>query len=227
MAPTTYAPAPGHGARRRRALLIGCSYPGSSAQLNGCINDVQCIQFCLKKRFGFTDQQILVLRDDQRHPDFISTKANIYRVRCERGSCTFRWPFAGKVARGKAFRRLTGQEPTWPNWARPPPPDSQCEQHLGRALHRPVPVLTLAPHPPHPQGIQWLMADQQPGDSLFFHFSGHGSQQYDRNGDEEVSGAATLKPEKVTSQGDMAQHLCHLGPAPAQPRPALTLPCLR
>lgn len=95
MPPTTYAPAPGHGARRRRALLIGCSYPGSSAQLNGCINDVQCIQFCLKKRFGFTDQQILVLRDDQRHPDFISTKANIYRVRCERGrergSGTVRW----------------------------------------------------------------------------------------------------------------------------------------
>lgn len=131
MPPTTYAPAPGHGARRRRALLIGCSYPGSSAQLNGCINDVQCIQFCLKKRFGFTDQQILVLRDDQRHPDFISTKANIYR------------------------------------------------------------------------GIQWLMADQQPGDSLFFHFSGHGSQQYDRNGDEEDGYDETICPTDFRHAGQI------------------------
>merc|ERR1712032_973787 len=25
---------------RRRALLVGCNYPGQSAELNGCINDV-------------------------------------------------------------------------------------------------------------------------------------------------------------------------------------------
>jgi uncharacterized caspase-like protein len=34
------------------------------------------------------------------------------------------------------------------------------------------------------RGIQWLMMDQRPGDSLFFHFSGHGSQQADTSGDE-------------------------------------------
>lgn len=37
-------------------------------------------QFCLMNRFGFTEQQILILRDDTRQPDFISTKANIFRV---------------------------------------------------------------------------------------------------------------------------------------------------
>lgn len=63
-----------------------------------------------------------------------------------------------------------------------------------RALHQAVPVPTPLPTRRPPQGIQWLMADQQPGDSLFFHFSGHGSQQYDRNGDEEVGGAAKRKP---------------------------------
>ncbi|KXZ52917.1 hypothetical protein GPECTOR_8g295 [Gonium pectorale] len=122
MPPTTYAPAPGHGSRRRRAVLVGCSYAGSSAALNGCLNDVQCIKFCLEKRFGFTESQFVVLRDDSRHPDFTSTKANIYRA------------------------------------------------------------------------IQWLMTDQQPGDSLFFHFSGHGSQQYDRNGDEEDGYDETICP---------------------------------
>lgn len=34
------------------------------------------------------------------------------------------------------------------------------------------------------RGLQWLMQDQRPGDSLFFHFSGHGSQTADRSGDE-------------------------------------------
>ncbi len=27
--------------------------------------------------------------------------------------------------------------------------------------------------------LKWLVADAQPGDSLFFHFSGHGGQQED------------------------------------------------
>lgn len=74
---------------------------------------LQCIKYCLENRFGFKDSGcIVVLTDDQKHPDFTSTRANIAR------------------------------------------------------------------------GIQWLMMDQRPGDSLFFHFSGHGSQQADRSGDE-------------------------------------------
>jgi len=32
--------------------------------------------------------------------------------------------------------------------------------------------------------LQWLTQGVQPGDSLFFHFSGHGAQQRDRDGDE-------------------------------------------
>ena len=33
-------------------------------------------------------------------------------------------------------------------------------------------------------GLEWLVADAVPGDTLYFHYSGHGSQMYDRNGDE-------------------------------------------
>eukprot|EP00877_Chromochloris_zofingiensis_P012646 jgi/Chrzof1/7635/Cz02g31030.t1 len=114
MPPTSYSPNPqGPATGRKKALLVGCCYPGSSAALNGCINDVQCIQYCLKKNFGFQDSNIVALRDDQQHPDFVSTRANIMRA------------------------------------------------------------------------IQWLMSDQRPGDSLFFHFSGHGSQKTDYNGDED------------------------------------------
>lgn len=74
---------------------------------------LQCIKYCLENRFGFKAPGcIVVLTDDQKHPDFTSTRANIMR------------------------------------------------------------------------GIHWLLMDQRPGDSLFFHFSGHGSQQADYSGDE-------------------------------------------
>ncbi len=39
----------------QRALLIGCCYPGSSAALNGCINDVQvrsCSCCCCRCRMS-------------------------------------------------------------------------------------------------------------------------------------------------------------------------------
>lgn len=122
MPPTSYQPAPA-AFGRKKALLIGCCYPGTSAALNGCINDVQCVEYCLKHRFGFKEQGCIVvsllasarpssldvdaitnhhavsklcghhtipdqaalpcvlqvLRDDQRHPDFTPTRANIFR----------------------------------------------------------------------------------------------------------------------------------------------------
>jgi hypothetical protein len=41
---------------------------------------VQCIEYCLKNRFGFNQPgSIVVLRDDQHHPDYVSTRANIVR----------------------------------------------------------------------------------------------------------------------------------------------------
>lgn len=145
-----YSPAPGHGGRRRRAVLVGCGYPGTQSALNGCLNDVKCMQFLLKNRFGFTDQQILILKDDTRDPNFCSTKYNIMR------------------------------------------------------------------------GIQWMMTDQQPGDSLFFHFSGHGSQKYDQNGDEEDGYDETICPTDYQSAGQIVDD--HLNAAMVRPLlPGVTL----
>ena len=45
-------PPPGVGSApliNRKALLVGCSYRGTSSALQGCTNDVQCMQFALKK----------------------------------------------------------------------------------------------------------------------------------------------------------------------------------
>jgi hypothetical protein len=47
--------------------------------------------------------------------------------------------------------------------------------------------------------IQWLMSDLQPGDSLFFHYSGHGSQSRNRTGDEAMD--STLCPVDYKSAG--------------------------
>jgi len=43
-------------------------------------------------------------------------------------------------------------------------------------------------------GMRWLVAGAQPGDSLFFHFSGHGGQARDTDGDEEDGWDETILP---------------------------------
>ncbi|KAJ3692639.1 hypothetical protein LUZ60_011734 [Juncus effusus] len=42
--------------------------------------------------------------------------------------------------------------------------------------------------------LHWLVHDCQPGDSLVFHYSGHGSQQEDKNGDEADGMDETILP---------------------------------
>ncbi|SAM04311.1 hypothetical protein [Absidia glauca] len=63
---------------RKRALLIGINYIGSSNQLNGCINDVANIKSFLIQRFGFKEADMVILTDDQEEARFRPTKANIY-----------------------------------------------------------------------------------------------------------------------------------------------------
>jgi hypothetical protein len=40
---------------------------------------LQCIKYCLQQRFGFTEPCCVVLTDDQTHPDYRPTRANILR----------------------------------------------------------------------------------------------------------------------------------------------------
>jgi hypothetical protein len=47
----------------KKAVLIGCNYPGTKAALKGCINDVSRMRSCLIEIYGFEDENITVLID--------------------------------------------------------------------------------------------------------------------------------------------------------------------
>ncbi|XP_058763543.1 metacaspase-5-like [Vicia villosa] len=47
----------------KKAVLIGCNYPGTKAELNGCINDVWRMHECLIRNYGFLAEDITVLID--------------------------------------------------------------------------------------------------------------------------------------------------------------------
>jgi len=114
--------APPQPTGQKKALLIGCNYPGSSAELSGCINDVSRMNQMLTSLYGFQPGSIRILTDDGRSRDGMPTRSNIT------------------------------------------------------------------------QGMQWLVQGAQPGDVLFFHFSGHGGQEEDPTYTEEDGYDETLCP---------------------------------
>ncbi|KAJ6959448.1 hypothetical protein NC653_037706 [Populus alba x Populus x berolinensis] len=116
-----------HG--RKRALLCGVSYRGKSYKIKGSINDVKCMRYFLVEKFGFPNDSILMLTEDETNPLQIPTKENI---------------------------RLA---------------------------------------------LRWLVQGCQPGDSLVFHFSGHGSKQLDYDMDEVDGFDETLCPLDYETQG--------------------------
>ncbi|PKA45619.1 Metacaspase-4 [Apostasia shenzhenica] len=62
----------------KKAVLIGCNYPGTKAELKGCVNDVWRMHRCLLDRYGFEESDIKVLIDtDSSFPQ--PTGANIRR----------------------------------------------------------------------------------------------------------------------------------------------------
>lgn len=107
---------------RKKAVLIGVNYFGTSAELRGCINDVHNLKDFICRHYGFSTQSMVILTDDQQDPSRIPTRANIL------------------------------------------------------------------------QAMSWLVCDAKPNDSLFFHFSGHGSQVEDLDGDEEDGSDETICP---------------------------------
>lgn len=60
----------------KRALLVGCNYPGSKHKLNGCVNDVHKMHEMLQTHFGFEDFTILIDTDPNSEQP---TGANIKR----------------------------------------------------------------------------------------------------------------------------------------------------
>ncbi|EUC58440.1 ICE-like protease (caspase) p20 domain protein, partial [Rhizoctonia solani AG-3 Rhs1AP] len=101
---------------KRKALLIGCNYPGSPSPLRGCCNDVFNIKRFLIDHFQFDESDIRVLTDDQ------SSHGEIGEAKPTRAAIT--------------------------------------------------------------EYIEWLVGDAEPDDSLFFFYSGHGSNRPDLEGDE-------------------------------------------
>lgn len=51
------------------------------------------------------------------------------------------------------------------------------------------------------QGIKWLVSGAQEGDSLFFHFSGHGCQEEDKDGDEDDGFDEAICPQDYETAG--------------------------
>ncbi|KAI3966013.1 hypothetical protein MKX01_010970 [Papaver californicum] len=47
----------------KRAVLVGCNYQGTKAELKGCINDVKRMHQSLVDRYGFAEEDITVLID--------------------------------------------------------------------------------------------------------------------------------------------------------------------
>jgi hypothetical protein len=64
---------------RRKALLIGINYFGTSSELRGCINDVHHMRELLQSE-GFQAKDMVILTDDQRQRQFQPTRDNILRA---------------------------------------------------------------------------------------------------------------------------------------------------
>ncbi|KAK9051594.1 hypothetical protein SSX86_028221 [Deinandra increscens subsp. villosa] len=47
----------------KKAVLIGCNYAGTKAELRGCVNDVKRMHSCLVDRYGFSEDDINILID--------------------------------------------------------------------------------------------------------------------------------------------------------------------
>ncbi|MCO5610357.1 hypothetical protein L7F22_064593 [Adiantum nelumboides] len=99
----------------KKAVMVGCNYPGTKAELHGCINDVRRMHKSLIERFGFDEEDITILID-------------------------------------------TDSDYTQPTGA-----------NIKRALHD-------------------MVANAQPGDVLFFHYSGHGTRLPAETGEDDDTG---------------------------------------
>jgi len=59
------------------------------------------------------------------------------------------------------------------------------------------------------EAMQWLVRDAKPNDSLFFHYSGHGGQTKDLDGDEEDGYDEVIYPVDFKSAGHIVDDLMH------------------
>ncbi|KAJ1847641.1 Ca(2+)-dependent cysteine protease [Coemansia sp. RSA 2706] len=66
---------------RKRALLIGINYIGTKHMLKGCINDVLGMKKFIIEHFGFREEDMVILTDNQRNnPRRLPTHENILKA---------------------------------------------------------------------------------------------------------------------------------------------------
>mmetsp|Transcript_15398 Transcript_15398/g.60181 ORF Transcript_15398/g.60181 Transcript_15398/m.60181 type:complete len:365 (-) Transcript_15398:58-1152(-) len=143
----------------KKSLFVGINYFGSSAELRGCLNDVENMKAFVTSNYGFSDDpaHMRVLTDDQSGSSS-PTRDNIIA------------------------------------------------------------------------GMRWLIEGAQPGDSLFFHYSGHGgTQQDDAPESDEIDGQdETLIPVDYQSNGVIVDDEIHqilVAPLPAAVRLTAVMDC--
>ncbi|ROW06811.1 hypothetical protein VMCG_04021 [Cytospora schulzeri] len=136
---------------KRKALLIGINYIGSSAALRGCINDAKNVSNFLMESYHYKREDMVILTDDQANPVLQPTKQNILRA------------------------------------------------------------------------MNWLVSGAQPNDSLFLHYSGHGGQTKDLDGDEEDGYDEVIYPVDFKQRGHIVDDEIHaIVVNPLQPGVRLT-----
>lgn len=62
---------------KKKALCIGINYFGKNYELKGCINDATNMRSFLRTFFGYGEDDIVMLTDDQSDPQAIPTRENI------------------------------------------------------------------------------------------------------------------------------------------------------
>ncbi|OQR87666.1 metacaspase Pca1 [Achlya hypogyna] len=129
----------------KKALFIGINYFNSSAELRGCIKDVDNLSHFVQEKYGFPASSMRKLTDDGAGYG-LPTRSNIL------------------------------------------------------------------------ENMRWLVQDAKAGDSLFLHYSGHGSQQDDKDGDEADGKDETICPVDYETAGmitDDEMHAILCAPLPA------------
>jgi len=130
----------------KKAVFVGINYVGTKSELHGCWNDVKNVYNFVTQKFGFDQQNCVVLTDEQKDAQHLPTKQNILNA------------------------------------------------------------------------MNWLVNGAQPGDSLFFHYSGHGGQTPDEDGDESDGMDETIYPvdhERTGMIVDDEMHNIMVKPLPA------------
>jgi len=99
------APIPEGG--NKKALLVGINYLGKGCELGGCINDVRGQMEVLKSNFGFEEENIKLLTEDQDSDDVKPTKATIM--------AGLEWLLDGAAAGDLLFFHYSGHGTQYPD----------------------------------------------------------------------------------------------------------------